>query len=365
MLKNKRPDRKFGGLHFDDPWKEWIGGFKRREEAVRDVTRMSNEVWNYRNDLFPVRSIPVVEHPGYVTHDRNFFRIITRGKKISRDLTQYFTEEHYREGIGYSNAHELGEFFELALHEVLVNGISAYAVEWGDVEISDKKYVLPTSLLGINSATLEFLEGQGKVIARQKFSWLAKCLNTYFEYQNHVFHKDELVIFTHPTFYPLSPVAESLRYLKQLRQWLVFILWQGKANAEPTNRSLKVESARYRLADSYLRKQVLARIKVRRIFNQPIGGYNTSLTTYYELYAYTEYKKHLNLLRRHFVKEFNDQLLAVVQKKNKIKLPLLLEYRGFSSDETIDKALRDFEDRKIDVSGFLDAIKDDYDKELF
>lgn len=365
MFKNKRLNRKFEGLHFDDPWKEWIRGFKRREEAVRDVTRMSNEVWNYRNDLFPVRSVPVVERPGYVTHDRNFFSILTKGERISKDLTEYFTEEQYREGVGYSNAHELGEFFELTLHEVLVNGISTYAVEWGNIKINGRKYTLPTSLLGINSATLEFSGGQDKIIARQKFSWLAKCLNTYFEYQNHVFHKDELIIFTHPTLYPLSPVAKSLRYLKQLRQWLVFMLWQGKANAEPTNRSIKVETARYRLTDSYLRKQVLTRIKVRRIFNQPIGGYNASLTTYYELFAYAEYKKHLNLLRRHFIKAFNGQLLMLVQNKNKIKNPLLLEYRGFASDETIDKALGDFEDRKIDVNGFLDAIKDDYDKELF
>jgi len=54
-----------------------------------------------------------------------------------------------------------------------------------------------------------------------------------------------------------------------------------------------------------------------------------------------------------------------VIKNNHIKSPLILEYRGFATDEVIEQALIDFGNRKVDVNGYLEAIKDNYDKELF
>lgn len=366
MTRNNQPDRKFAGLHFDDPWKEWLKGFKKREESIRDITRLSNEVWNYRNDLFPVRSIPVPTRPGYVTYDSNFFRIETKGKRLTKDLTDFFTEEHFnRDSISYGNAHDLGEFFELVLHEILVNGISIYAMEWNEADVNGKKYFLPISLSYVNPATVEFVGNQKDIVAKQKFSWIAKALNTYYEYENNDFNQGELVIFKHPTLYPSSPVGQSLRYLNQLRQWLTFTLWQGKANAEPLNHSLRVERARYQLASEYFKKQAISRVRVKRLFNQPVGGNSVGLTTYYELYAYAEYKKHLNFLRKYFVEQFNDQILNLVMEKNQIKSPLKLKYRGFATDEVIEQALKDFENRKNDVNSFLEVIRDDYNKALY
>jgi hypothetical protein len=36
-------NRKFDGAHLEDFWQEWIRGFKKREEATKDVLKLSNE----------------------------------------------------------------------------------------------------------------------------------------------------------------------------------------------------------------------------------------------------------------------------------------------------------------------------------
>lgn len=365
MLRNRDPNRKFAGLHFEDPWNEWVKGFKRREEATKDATQLSNEVYNYRHDLFPVRSVPVESHPGYVTHSQNFFRIKTRDNKLSQALTDYFTDEHsYRDdSISYGNAHDLGGFFEFVFHGLLVDGVSIYAIEWGEKTLGTKKYILPLTLLYVNPATVNF--NDSSKITIQRFSLVSRLMNDYFEYQNNKFEADELIVFKHPTLYPTSPVGQALKYIKNLKQWLSFSLWQGKANAEPTNHSLRVEIARYRHSDDFLRNESISRIKVKRLFKQPIGEQRVGATSYYEVLAYAEYRKHLNLMRDYMIREFDGQLLTLVQSKNDIKSPITLDYRGFANNDVIDQALKNYQDGKIDVNGFVKAIEDDYNKKLF
>lgn len=363
MLKQRDPNQKFVGLHFEDPWKEWIKGYRKREEATKDGTKLFNEVYNYRHDLFPVRSVPVETHPGYVTHDQNFFFIETDDDKLSQLFTNHFTEEHsFRDdSISYGNAHDLGGFFEFVFHGLLVDGISIYAIEWGQIKLGTKNYKLPRALLYVNPATINIT---GKK-STQKFSFIAKLMSDYYEYQNNEFEKDELIVFKYPTLYPSSPVKKSLRHIKDLKQWLSFSLLQGKANAEPTNHSWSIERARYKHSADFLRRESLTRLKVKRIFKQPIGGQRVGITTYYEVIAYAEYKKHLNVIRDYLVREFNTQLLNLVQKKNNIKSPVVLQYRGFASNEIIDQALKRYQSGEIDVNTFVTAIKDDYDKKLF
>lgn len=367
MNRFSNPDAKFVGLHFEDPWKEWLNGSRKREESTRDAMELHNEVYNARNELFPVRSVPVESDPGYVTHDNNFFNIKTVGRTISKELTEYFTDKHNKDNsISYSNAHDLGEFFEFTFHNLLVDGISTYAIEWEEVKLDSRTYILPQALLYVNPVTLKFTNFSD-YIAKQKFSWIAKLLNTYYDEDHKVnyFRKDELIVFKHPILYPSSPVTKSLKYLKGLKQGIKFGLWQGKGYAEPTNHNIKVEWTRYKHSADYIRKQQITRVKVRRIFNQPIGQFNLDLTTFYQVYVFAEYKKHLNVLRDYLVEEFNKQLLSLVKAKNNIKSPLILEYRGFASNETIEKAFYDFKKRMINVDSFSEAVKDDYNKKLF
>ena len=365
MLRSNDPNQKFVGLHFEDPWKEWLKGFRKREEATKDATKLFNEVYNYTHDLFPVRSVPVESRPGYVTHDQNFFRIKTQSEKLSQIFTDYFTEEHnYRDNsISYGNAHDLGGFFEFIFHGLLVDGISVCAIEWKKVKLGEKNYNLPSALSFVNPATINLSNRFKK--ATQKFSFISKLINDYYEYQDNIFDVDELIVFRHPLLYPSSPVGLSLKYLKDLKQWLSFSLWQGKANAEPSNHSWRVERARYKHSDDFLRKESLTRLKVKRIFKQPIGEQRIGVTVYYEVLAYAEYKKHLNIMREYLIKEFNNKLLPLVQKKNDIKSSVILEYKGFISNEIIDQALKRYQLGEIDVNGFITAIKDDYNQKLF
>ena len=96
-----------------------------------------------------------------------------------------------------------------------------------------------------------------------------------------------------------------------------------------------------------------------------IGEQRIGVTVYYEVLAYAEYKKHLNIMREYLIKEFNNKLLPLVQKKNDIKSSVILEYKGFISNEIIDQALKRYQLGEIDVNGFITAIKDDYNQKLF
>jgi len=360
------PNKKFNGLHFSDIWKDYISGHNEREKATKDGTKLFNEVYHYRDDLFPVRSVPASK-PGYVTHNQDFFRITTKGVKTRQLLTRYFFEEHgYRkdESIGYSGAHDLAGFFEFILQGLLVDGISYYAVEWGEVKLDSKSFILPRDLMYVNPATVKVINSPEKY-ATQKFSWVAKLVEDYFEYQDHIFQKDELLVFKHPTLFPSSPVGMAVKSLKKLNEGMDVSLWQSKANAEPTNHMLKVERSRYMDISNYWRKQSVTRVGIKRLFNQPVGDQNVGITTYYEVYAYAEYKKTLNLMRSYLAEEFNKQLLSELQIKNNIKTPITLEFRGFASNDQIDKAFEAYAKGEVDVKGFADAVKDDYDKALF
>lgn len=364
-VRQSRPNTRFTGTHFSDSFSEWLKGFTKRKRATRDVTRMSNEVLNYRLELFPIRSVPVADNPGYVRHNRDFFTVQFANGKVNKDLTLFFSEEgEDRELVSYGSAHELGGFFELAFHGLLVDGIGTYVVEWERIKINNRYYTLPVGFHWVNPATVHIDERSNGKYLIQKFSLISKLTTSYYEYRDHVFKKDESLLFKYPTI-PCSPVAQSLKYLRSLTQGMDFGLLQGQANIEPENYSLELEKTRYRSASTYWRNQNMTRVKVRRIFNQPIGGLGVSVTTFYEVYAYAEYKKHLNTMRDYFVSQFNNQIMERVQKKNGFAKPLYLAYQGFASNELIEEAFSEYSRGEIDVNAFLKKIKDNYNTDAF
>lgn len=358
------PNTRFAGTHFSDPFLEWLKGFNKRERAIKDATALSSEVLNYRHELFPVRSVPVPERPGRVTLNRDFFNVQFANGKLNKDLTEFFSEEgSNRDTVSYGSGHDLGEFFEMAFHGLLVNGTDAYAIEWEKVKLNNRYYMLPITFHWVNPATVHINEHDEQNFLVQKFSPISKFIVSYYEYQDHVFSKDESLIFKYPTL--RSPVSASLKYLKQLTQGMDFSLIQGQANIEPENYSLDMEKTRYETATDYWRKQNMTRVKVRRIFNQPVGGFGVSLTTYYEVYAYAEYKKHLNVLRDYFVTKFNEQVMKRIQEKNDFATPLEVVCQGFTSNEFIDEIFSKYNRGEISVDDFVKKTKDNYDTNAF
>lgn len=358
-IRNSNNSR-FDGLHFDDPFKEWLNGHEKREQATKDIMKLSREVLDYRNELFPIRSVPVPERPGRVTLDQDFFTIEYSGNILKKYLNNYFSEESYSRTERISlGANDLAEFFMFALHELLIDGISIQAIEWGEKIIGTKKYQLPVAFHGVNPSTVKIKSTTKGYSIKQKFSRIAVFMNTYFDYKNAYFENDEVLIFKHPTLYPDSPVGKSLRYLKDLKSGTAFSLLYSEALNNPTYPLLQFEKVRSKSASSFFRKEHITRVKVRRIFNQNIGGSGINLTTYYQIYAYLEYKKHLNNLRDYFVSEFNKQVMERIRSKNNIKAYLTFTYKGFVKNERLDELFKDFQDRRITGNEFIEKTKDD------
>ncbi|MBI2613316.1 MAG: hypothetical protein HYW62_00875 [Candidatus Levybacteria bacterium] len=356
--------KRFEGTHFSDPFLEWLKGFTRKKLAIKDVTKLSNEVLSYRHELFPVRSVPMPENPGYVRYNRDFFTVRFHNEKVNKDLTAFFSEDRYgRRIVSNEYGHDLADFFTMAFHGLLVNGVDVYAIEWDKVKINKRYYTLPIAFHWINPATLHINENDNKRYLVQKFSSISKFIVSYYEYKNHIFSKAESLIFNYPA--SASPVSESLKYLKKLSQGMDFSLIQGKANIEPKNYSLELEKARYRSSAQYWRQQNMTRVKVRRIFNQSISGFGVALTTYYEVYAYAEYKKHLNIIRDYFISQFNNQIMELIREKNGFATPLQITYQGFTSSDKIDSTFLKYKEGKISVDEFIDELKDSYDTNTF
>lgn len=363
--RQQAPDIRFAGTHFSDPFLEWLKGFSKNRRSTRDATKLSSEVLNYRHEVFPVRSVPVPDMPERVTLNRNYFKVQFANGRVNKDLTELFSEKgSNREWIGYGNAHDLGEFFEMAFHEILVNGFCLYAIEWKRIKVNRRYYTLPVEFNWVNPATAHIDKKNNNKYLIQKFSWISKFLNSYYQYTNHTFRKDETLIYRYPLL-TSSPVSLSLKYLKELNQGIDFSLLQGQANVEPVNYSFELEKTRYRSSTEYWRKENITRIKVKRIFNQALGGLGVNLTTYYLVYAFAEYKKHLNLVREYFITEFNEQVIEQIRQKNGFKNSLQITYRGFVSDMLVNKAFSKYSKGEITSDEFLAEVKDNYDTDTF
>ncbi|NQS89777.1 hypothetical protein HQ584_08325 [Patescibacteria group bacterium] len=366
MSRNKH-DYKFTGLHFHDQFLEWLRGYSKRDEATKDATKFSNETINQRHILFPLRSTLVKDNPDYVTHNLEYFKINTRGSRIQKDLGNYFLNKYYMprdERVGYSShGEELGDLFNNAYQGLITDGICAFAVEWGKVKINGKVYQLPIDFSWINPATLK-ISRKGNHIAFQKYSWISRNAENYYEHKDHFFEKGEILIFKHPT-YPSSPLNEALPLVDKVREWFTFSLRQGKASNEPENHSCKLETVRYQSSDDVARRQAIARVRARRLFNLPIGGFGVALTVFYKVYAHSKHLIQLNAIRDSVVSSFARQVLEEVRERNSIASEILLEYRGFVTNEKINKAIKMFKKRNIDTTEYLSLVKDDIDATLY
>jgi hypothetical protein len=352
------------GYVFDDPFLGFIKGYDRLEAAARNVMELSNEVDSVRYALFPLRDVPLADQPGYITHERNYFNIECDDPTLKKDLEMYFTDEHsfYRDGL-YGQGDAIGGFLEGIAWQLLVTGDEFRMIEWGEVEIKGKKYQFPVDFEYLRNETMKIISSDSAIIGyQQKYS-----LFTYFKEKkfkdwedkekprSFEFEKDEIIYYQYP-FAKKSPTAQSIKYLATIKKFWQFGIDQSRSGVDVESRYLPLEKARYVTLASEKRKHDIARGKIRTIFNYLMDTNGPKLTQYYDIYTVIRYKKFLNDMRDYLVREFNEQVLAVVAKKNGFTSIPKLCYSGFISNDKLDKALQDYTDGVLTFDQIVQQI---------
>jgi len=363
-MRRRPHKRREKGFVTPDPFLAFIKGYDRLEAAPRNAMELSNEVDSVRYALFPLRDVPVAGRPGYVTHERNYFSIECGDPVLKKDLEAYFTDEHsfYRDGL-YGQGDSVGGFLEDIAWQLLVTGDEFNMIEWDEVDIKGRKYRFPVDFEYLRNETMKVILKRGTIVGyRQKYS-----LFTYFKEKkfrdweekekprSFEFEKDEVIYCQYP-FAKNSPTAQSIKYLHLIKKFWQFGIDQGKSNIEVENHYLPLEKARYTTYAQEKRKYDVARGKIRTIFNYLMDDNGPRLTQYYDIYTVIRYKKFLNDMRDYLVCEFNEQVLAVVVKKNGFTCIPKLVYNGFLSNAKLDAALQSYREGTLTVDQIIQQI---------
>lgn len=352
------------GHVFDDPLLGYIKGYHRLEAVSRNSMELSMEVDSIRHALFPLRDVPVPDRPGYITHERNYFSIECDDPDLRRDLEMYFTDEHsfYRDGL-YGQGDSVGGFLEDIAWQLLITGDEFYMIEWDEVDIKGKKYQLPIDFEYLRNETMKVRRKQGEIIGyRQKYSIFTYLKEKRFKDWNNEkkprsfeFEKDEVIYCQYP-FAKKSPTARSLKYLKIIKKFWQFGIDQSRSGIEVESHYLPLERARYTTYASEKRKYDIARGKIRTVFNYLMDTNGPRMTQYYDIYTVIRYKKYLNNFRDYLVREFNEQVLAVVAKKNSLVSVPKLVYNGFLSNTELDAALQGYKNGNLTFDQIIQQI---------
>lgn len=352
------------GYVFNDPFLGFIRGYDRLEAATRNTMELSNEVDLVHYALFPLRDVPVADRLGYITHERNYFSIECDDSALKQDLEAYFTDEHswYRDGL-YGQGDSAGVFLEGIARQLLVTGDAFHTIEWEEVDINGKKYKFPVDFKYLRNETMKVIREGGVVIGyRQKYS-----LFTYFKEKkfkgwkdekkprSFEFEKDEVIYCQYP-FAKKSPTVQSIKYLCTIKKFWQFGIDQSRSGVEIESFYLPLEKARCAVFAQEKRKHDLARGKIRTIFNYLIDANGPKMTQFYDIYTMIRYKKFLNNMRDYLVREFNEQVLAVVAKKNNFNCRPKLVYSGFLSNTELDLALQKYINGTLNLDQMIQQI---------
>lgn len=352
------------GYVFDDPLLGYIKGYDQLEMASRNGMELSIEVDAIRYALFPLRDVPVPDRPGYVTHERNYFGIECDDPTLKRDLEMYFTDEHsfYRDDL-YGQGDSVGGFLEDIAWQLLITGDEFYMIEWGEIDIKNKKYHFPVDFEYLRNETMKVRRKRGEIIGySQKYSLFTYLKEKRFKNweekekpRSFEFEKDEVIYCQYP-FAKKSPTAQSLKYLRPIKKFWQFGIDQSRSGVEVESHYLPLERARYTTYASEKRKYDIARAKVRTIFNYLMDTNGPQMTQYYDIYTVIRYKKYLNDFRDYLVHEFNEQVLAVVAKKNSFASAPKLVYNGFISNAELDEALQGYKDGTLTFDDIIQKV---------
>jgi len=352
--------KKQKGLWRDDPFLSYIKGYSELERAAQNGMELYIEVDRIQHALFPLREKPVLDRPGYVTHECDYFEINFSNPETKKDLEEYFLEKYscLRNGL-FNSYHSLGGFFEMICYQILVSGKSYNAISWDSVEINEQKYILPVDFRSLRASTMRILSQGGY---KQKFSLITYILEKGFkDYEDTkkprvcYFDQDEILFCKYP-FSNQSPTKWGLKYLPLIKKFWQFGIDQSKSNVEVANHYLPLEKTRYTTYQKEKRKYDLARSKIRTIFNYLLEPSGSKITQYYDVYTVIRYKKHLNDLRNYLIDEFNKQIFQPVAVRNKwTEIPKLM-MSGFLTNTELDLALKNYTEEKMSFDEMIEKI---------
>lgn len=348
----------------DDPFLGFIKGYDKLEAATRNAMELSSEVQYVQYALFPPKDVPVADRPGYVTHERNYFSIECDDTVLKKDLEAYFTAEHswYRDRL-YDHGDSLGRFLEIIARQLLITGDSFRLIDWDEVEINKKKYQFPVDFGYLRNETMKVIRRNGVIVSYgQKYSRYTYLKAKKFKNSDGMikprsfeFEKEEVVYCQYP-FAKKSPTAQSIKYLPSIKKFWQFGMNQSRSYVEVENYYLPLEKTRYATFAREKRKHDLARGRIRTIFNYLMDTNGPKMTQFYDFYTVIRYKKFLNNLRDYLVKEFNEQVLAVVARKNNFSSIPKLAYTGFLSNAELDSALQKYTDGSLTFDQVVEQI---------
>ena len=364
-MRTRPCQKRTKGHVFPDPLLQSIKVYNRLEEAATNGMELHTEVDSVMRAIFPLRDVPVADRPGYITHERDYFTIDHIDAGIKKDLEAYFTDRHsrYRNGL-YDYDDSLGGLLEGIAWHLLVTGDDFHMIEWGEVDIKGNKYQLPIDFSYLRNETMKVIRENEKIDGyKQKYSSFTYLKEKRFkDYEDKEkprsfdFEKEEILYCQYP-FSKGSPTAQSIKYLAVIKKFWQFGLDQARSGAEVESYYLPLEKARYTTFAREKRAYDLARGKIRTIFNYIMEGNGPKMTQYYDVYTVIRYRKYLNNLRDYLVREFNEQVLAIVAIKNKLTTVPKLTYNGFVSNSELESALQEYTMGKMSFNEVVEIIK--------
>lgn len=336
------------GYWFKDPFFSLLKGFFAFEATYRDARKFSIEIDRVGSNMFPLGE------------DEKYLVITHSDKLIEKDLNDYFVNKFRRyRGRLYGDHFYLGNFFKDIMQQLVISGEVFYAVDWADTTIEVRHYQLPDNLRYLStSATFVKRDATGKVIGyKQRFSPFADLPPSYTDERqkrSFDFNKDEVFHVTYP-MENTQPVKKSMRLLKPILKFWDFGVQQS-ASWNPKYKELSVIRAGQLKYSDQKRKYALARAKVRKNFHYLLNVDDLTITEYYDIYLVREYKTELNLARRYFINQFNEQILVPFAQKNGLSEAPKLNVVGFMTDEQIDSYFQKYRNQEISSKEFIEEV---------
>lgn len=339
------------GLRIPDSFLDYIKGYSRLDEVARNpITGVNSEIESIRHSLFPEQECFSINHSNLI---------------IKSNLEKYFLDKYYRLNRGlYGDGHNLGRFFEIACYGLLKDGKIFYKIDWEEVEVDGNKYTLPVNFRYLRTSAMKTCSQKESIKSyEQKYSLISYIFDLDFKKYDGTklprkfkFDKNEILFLKYP-FDDKSPTKKAIKYLPIIKKFRKFIINQARSSVEVNNHILSLEKARYTTYKIEKRRYDLTKCKIKTIFNHLFDvDKDLRITEYYDVYTVVRYKKHLNNLREFFVKEFNNQVMQSIAKKNNLTETPVLKVEGFLTNTEIDKVFQEFTERKIALDDFIEKI---------
>lgn len=350
------------GLWFPDTFLQYIRGYSPLYGAVADgLEGLRKEVDAISSSLFPYVKVPVVDRPGYVSNEQNYFHVRHSYAPTKEVLESYFLSRwrRYSEHL-YGGHHDLPGLLESVVDDMFFYGKAYLKIEWGEVEIKGHKGILPVSFERLDVLTMRRSLFGGYV---QKYSLYEYYFGYHFKRprygkepfkRTYRFAEEDIVVFEYP-FGPVTPIKKTYKFVPKLRGFWQFGLDQQRTTLEPKNHSFPLEYARHVTFKSEKRKYALLKARLKKAFHNAFGA-DLNTTSYYDIYVVTRYKKALNDLRDALIRTFNEQVMVRIAKKNGWEEVPEIYIDQFLTNLELDAAFEDFAKNKIDSEGYIDLV---------